>query len=265
MTDYASLFPNLLFDTPATRVLRIKLNSPERKNAMNRGMHDDLLDAFATADRDPDVRSILLTGAGDAFCSGADTTRLGQAVEAAPGEQIFSMFRSARSLVRGFLDTRKPIVTAINGPAVGVGLAIALLADISIAGKNVRLIEGHLRLGVAAGDHAAMLWPLLCGMAKAKYFIMLQEPITGAEAERMNLISLAVEDSELEARSISVAERLAAGAPAALEWTKHTFNHWLRQAEPIFEASLALELAGFHTPDAVEGVAAINQRRPPMF
>ncbi len=140
-----------------------------------------------------------------------------------------------------------------------------LLADISIASKEARLIDGHTRLGVAAGDHAAIVWPLLCGMAKAKYYLLLCDPLTGAEAERIGLISLAVEDAELDAKAVEIATRLAEGAPNAIRWTKYALNNWLRQAGPIFDTSLALEFMGFSSPDVQEGLAAHKEKRRPAF
>ena len=120
-----------------------------------------------------------------------------------------------------------------------------LLADISIAAKDARIIDGHTRLGVAAGDHAAIVWPLLCGMAKAKYYLMLCEPVSGEEAERIGLVSLAVEPADLLPKAYEVAERLAHGSQSAIRWTKYALNNWLRSAGPTFDTSLALEFMGF--------------------
>src|SRR5256714_9289191 len=157
------------------------------------------------------------------------------------------------------------IVSAMHGPAVGAGLVCGLLADISIAAKNARLIDGHTRLGVAAGDHAAIIWPLLCGMAKAKYHLMLWEPLTGEEAERIGLVSVCVDDADVHDRALDIAVRLAAGSPTAMRWTKLALNNWLRLAGPAFDASLALEFLGFTGPDAVEGIAALRGKRAPDF
>ena len=141
----------------------------------------------------------------------------------------------------------------------------ALLADISIAAKSARIVDGHTKLGVAAGDHAAIIWPLLCGMAKAKYHLMLCEPVSGQEAEALGLVSLCVDDDALQEKALEIAGKLAAGAPAALRWTKYALNNWLRQAGPIFDTSLALEFMGFGSPEAKEGVSALQQRRAAQF
>jgi len=140
-----------------------------------------------------------------------------------------------------------------------------LLADISVAGRNARIIDGHTRLGVAAGDHSAIVWPLLCGMAKAKYYLLLCESLTGAEAERIGLVSLLADDTEVVGRALAAAERLRDMPPAAVRWTKHALNNWLRTAGPAFDASLAMEFMGFSGPEVQEGLAALRQKRRPNF
>ena len=173
--------------------------------------------------------------------------------------------REARDLVRNMIDCSKPVVSAINGPAVGAGLAAALLADIPIAARSAVILDGHTTLGVAAGDHAVVIWPLLVGMAKAKYHLLTNEPIDGVEAERLGLVAKVVADDELLPEARAIAEKLAAGSLDALSWTKHTLNHWLRAAYPAFDASLAYEFLGFLGPDAPEGLAAAREKRPPHF
>jgi enoyl-CoA hydratase len=163
------------------------------------------------------------------------------------------------------INCSKPLVSAIHGPAMGAGLVAGILADISIVAKSARIMDGHTRLGVAAGDHAVIAWPLLCGMAKAKYYLLTCEWLSGEEAERLGLVSLCVEDEDLESRSLEVAETLANGAQSAIRWTKHTLNHWYRTMAPAFDASLALEMYGFGGPDPVEGLAAARERRTAHF
>jgi enoyl-CoA hydratase len=175
------------------------------------------------------------------------------------------VWREARDMVYNVINCGKPIVSAINGPAVGAGLVVAILADISIAAKSARLIDGHTKLGVAAGDHAVIIWPLLCGMAKAKYHLLLCETVTGEEAERIGLVSLAVPDDELQGRALEIATRLAEGAQSAIRFTKYALNNWLRAAGPLFDTSLALEFLGFNGPELPEGAAALREKRPPRF
>jgi len=148
---------------------------------------------------------------------------------------------------------------------VGAGLAVALLADISVIAETARLTDGHLRLGVGAGDHAAIVWPLLCGMAKAKYYLLTADFIDGREAERIGLVSLCVPADRLMETAWGIADRLAAGSQRALRWTKRSLNNWLRAAGPIFDNSLALEMLSFAGPDVREGVRAIREKGPPRF
>src|SRR2546422_9039257 len=107
-------------------------------------------------------------------------------------------------MVYNLINCSKPVVAAINGAAVGAGLALAILADISIAAASARLIDGHTRLGVAAGDHAAIIWPLLCGMAKAKYYLLTADFLDGREAERIGLVSLCVPGAEVLPKALDV-------------------------------------------------------------
>ena len=175
------------------------------------------------------------------------------------------VWKEARDLVYNIINCSKPLVSAMEGPAVGAGLVAGVLADISIAGKTARIIDGHTRLGVAAGDHAAIVWPLLCGMAKAKYYLMLCEAVSGEEAERIGLVSLCVDDAEVQDKALDVARKLAKGSPTALRWTKYALNNWYRMAGPTFDTSLALEFMGFTGPDAREGLASLKEKRRPNF
>ena len=175
------------------------------------------------------------------------------------------VWREARDLVYNMINCSKMIVSAMHGPAVGAGLVAGLLADISIAARDARIIDGHTRLGVAAGDHAAIVWPLLCGMAKAKYYLLLCEQVSGEEAERIGLVSLCCEQAELQAKALEVARKLNAGAQTALRWTKYSLNNWLRMAGPGFDASLALEMLGFTGPEVKEGIASLREKRKPSF
>ena len=153
----------------------------------------------------------------------------------------------------------------MRGVAVGAGLVCGLLADVSLATKDCRILDGHTRLGVAAGDHAAMIWPLLCGMAKAKYYLLTCDTLLGAEAERIGLITEALDDAALDDRAVAIASRLAEGAQTAIRWTKYALNNWLRQAGPTFDASLALEFMGFDSPDVKEGLRSHQEKRKPEF
>ncbi len=263
MSDRYARYTRLKLDYPHPRVLRITMNRPERLNATDSVMHNELGEIWRDIDADPDVNAVVLTGAGKAFSAGGDFDMI-EGIISDP--QIRAQnWKEARDLVYNVINCGKPIVSAIRGPAVGAGLVAGLLADVSIAAKDARIIDGHTRLGVAAGDHAAIIWPLLCGMAKAKYYLLLCDPLSGAEAERIGLISLAVDDAELDAKALEIAKRLAEGAPSAIRWTKYALNNWLRMAGPTFDASLALEFLGFAGPEPREGLASHREKRKPKF
>jgi enoyl-CoA hydratase len=263
MTDRYARYTRLLFDRPHPRVLRITMSNPGRLNSADQAMHRELAEIWRDIDADESVNAAILTGEGKAFSAGGDF----EMIEKITGdfEARARVWKEARDLVYNVIDCGKPVVSAMRGPAVGAGLVCGLLADISIASREARIIDGHTRLGVAAGDHSAIVWPLLCGLAKAKYYLLLCDAVSGAEAERIGLISLAVEDSELDSKAVEIATRLAEGAQSAIRWTKYALNNWLRLAGPSFDASLALEMLGFTGPEVREGLASLREKRKPSF
>ena len=263
MTDRYASYQRLAFDWPADGVLRVTMNNPERLNAADAIMHRELAEIWRDVDADDAVRCVVLTGAGKAFSAGGDFEMIQGIVD--DFEIRARILKEARDIVRNIIDCEKPVVSAMRGPAVGAGLVCGLLADISIATPEARIIDGHTRLGVAAGDHAVIVWPLLCGMAKAKYYLLTCDPLSGEEAERIGLISLCVPDDQLDAKALEVANKLAQGAQRAIRWTKHSLNHWLRSAGPAFDASAALEMLGFTGPEAKEGLASHREKRKPKF
>jgi enoyl-CoA hydratase len=232
-------------------------------NTADAAMHAELGEIWRDVDADPTVNAAIITGAGKHFSAGGDFGMI-QTTLTDP-EFRARNWKEARDIVYNIINCNKPVVSAMRGVAVGAGLVCGMLADISIATKDCRIIDGHTRLGVAAGDHAAIIWPLLCGMAKSKYYLLLCEQVLGEEAERIGLVSLCVEDADLEAKSIEVATKLAEGAQSAIRWTKLALNNWLRMAAPTFDASLALEFLGFTGNDVKEGLASHLEKRPPAF
>ena len=249
---------------PNDSVLDIQMKAANGKlpTAGHRG-HEDLCRIWRDIGDDDSVRCAVLRGEGMGFSGGGDL-KLVQDM-ANDFDTRTRVWKEARDLVYNIINCDKPIVSAMHGPAVGAGLVAGLLADISIAAKSAKIVDGHTRLGVAAGDHAAIIWPLLCGMAKAKYYLMLCEPVTGEEAEHIGLVSLCVEDDQLLNKAYEVADKLAHGSQTAIRWTKYSLNNWLRQAGPSFDTSLALEFMGFAGPDVREGVASLKEKRPPHF
>lgn len=262
MTDPYARYTRLRFDRPHPKVLRITMDNG-RMNTADNALHAELADIWRDVDRDPSVNAAILTGAGKVFSAGGDFAMIRENID--DFQSRARQWKEAREIVYNVINCSKPVVSAMRGVAVGAGLVCGLLADVSIATKDCRIIDGHTRLGVAAGDHAAIVWPLLCGLAKAKYYLLLCDEVLGAEAERIGLVSLAVEDAELDARSVAIATRLAEGAQSAIRWTKYALNNWLRAAGPTFDTSLALEFLGFSGPEVKEGLAAHLEKRKPSF
>lgn len=258
-----SRYEFLKLDQRADGVLVVTFDNPGKLNAVTEQGHSELVFLWPEVDVDPDVRVVLLRGEGRAFSAGGDY-RMIESIMSEPATHR-RVLKETRELVRNIIECSKPIVSAINGVAVGAGLAAALMADIPVAGRSARILDGHTTIGVTAGDHAAVIWPLLMGMAKAKYHLMTNHPIDGEQAERMGLVAKVVDDDDLDSFTEELATELATGAQEAIRWTKHTLNHWLRMAYPIFDASVAYEFLGFGGADVEEGIAASQEKRRPDF
>lgn len=260
--DY-SHYEGLLVERPEDGILLVTLNRPEKFNAADEEMHESMGRIWLDIGRDPDTRVAVVTGAGRAFSAGGDIEM--ERRNLGDFRRVAETMRQANDLVYNMLQCEKPIISAINGVAVGAGLAIALLADISIIAEDVRFTDGHVRIGLAAGDHSVMLWPLLCGMAKAKYYLLTSDFLDGREAERIGLVSKAVPGDQLMEEAMTVARKLSTGSQDAIRWTKKALNNWLRTAGPLFDASLALEMIGMFGPDMSEGLDAVIGKRQPEF
>jgi enoyl-CoA hydratase len=256
-------YQHILFERREPHILWMTLNRPEVLNAADARLHTELVEVWNTIDGDPTVHVVVVTGAGRAFSAGGDLKLVEDAYR--NYDEVLRILDEARDLVYNMLHCSKPIISAINGPAVGAGLVVALLADISIAGEGARLADGHVRMGVAAGDHAAIIWPLLCGMAKSKYYLLTSEFVSGQEAERIGLVSLCVPDDQLLDKALEVATNLATGPRQAIRFTKRALNQWLLQAGPIFDHSLALEMLGFFSEDMMAGLEGLRQKRSAAF
>ena len=263
MSDRYSKYDKLKFDYPAERVLRITFDRPETFNSVDAKTHTQMTDMWVDIDRDPDINAVIVTGAGKAFSAGGDFSLIESMIGNSHG--IMKTWKEAKDLVYNIINCNKPIISAINGPAAGAGLVVGILADVSIAGKKAKIVDGHPRLGVAAGDVAAIIWPLLCGMAKSKYYLVTCRPVSGEEADRIGLVSMCVEDDILQQTALDIATELANGSQSAIRWTKYSLNNWLRQAGPIFDASTALEMLGFMSEDVKEGVLSHREKRAPNF
>lgn len=257
-------FEFLRFDPQPDGVMLVTLNRPEVMNATNNRMHWELTQLWGVVNDDPRVKAVVVTGAGDrAFSAGGDLSVVEEMANSQ--EATMRVMKEASDIVYNMLACDKPIISAINGTAVGAGLAVALLADVSVMAEDARLTDGHTRLGVSAGDHAAIVWPLLCGMAKAKYYLMTADFVDGKEAERIGLVTFCAPREEVLQKSLAIAANLARGSQAAIRATKKSLNNWMRMAGPIFDNSLATEMLCFLGPDVKEGLAALREKRQADF
>jgi enoyl-CoA hydratase len=258
-----SEYERLRFERRDHGVLLITMDRAEVYNAADEQMHGELARVWADVSADPETRVAVITGAGKAFSAGGDLAMVRRM--AGHHDRVAHMLSEMSDMVYNIINCEKPIVSAINGVAVGAGTVVALLADISICALDARLGDGHVKLGVSAGDHAAILWPLLCGMAKARYYLLTGEMITGEEAERLGMVSKAVPRDEVLGEALRVADSLATGSQLAIRWTKRSLNNWLKMAGPIFDQSAAYEMLCFMGPDVLEGAAALTEKRAPRF
>lgn len=249
-------------------VLLITMATGRKKNAMTAELHAELAGIWGPIGRDSRIRAVVIAGGADAFSAGGEigwVKELAAKPTTPEGRADFSDFDELLAIPLGMMNLDKPVVSAIEGAAVAGGLAVALMADISVAAEDAILCDGHVRGGLVAGDHAALMWPLLCGMAKSKLYLLTGRQLDGAEASRIGLVSMAVPAAEVLPTAMRIAEDLAAGPQLAIRWTKRALNGWLRQAQPIFEHSAALERLSFLHPDMAEGLEAILAGRPPRF
>jgi enoyl-CoA hydratase len=245
-------------------VLRVTIAHPTSPvNAVDEALHDDLRRLCARLKREAEARAVLLTGRGRAFSAGGDFAWFPQLRE--PG-RMEALRRDAKQLVWDLLDVEIPIVAALNGPAMGLGASIALLCDVIFMADTATLGDPHVKVGLVAGDGGAAIWPLAVGPARAKQYLLSGDPLTAAEAERIGLVNRVVPAADLDREAMAFATRLAAGAPLAVRYTKLSVNKLIKDALNVaFDTSTALELVTFQSEDHQEALAAIREKRPPVF
>lgn len=245
-------------------IATLTLDNPTRKNAVNRRMHLELERVWDDIDADDDIRVAVITGAGDAFCSGIDLSGLKQ--EADTGKRGRPRTRGARRLFWNMLDCEKPIIAKVRGVAYGLGVNIAIASDIVIAAEGARFCDSHVKAGIAPGDGGAALWPLLIGFHRAKEFIMTGDPLDAKRAAELGLINYCVPEAELDSFVDTMANKLAAGPPLAISYGKLAVNTMLKQlVAGAFETSMAYDQLTLRTKDHTEGATAFLERRKPKF
>jgi enoyl-CoA hydratase len=219
------------------QILCLTLNRPDRLNAITPAMHTELARIFADIRDDDAADVVTLTGAGRAFCAGADLKE-----PPMDKETVDKIFIEARDILVNMLELDKPIISAVNGPATGLGVTLALFADIVIASDQARLGDTHVKVGLTAGDGGAVIWPLLVGVNKAKELLMTGEVITAAEALRIGLVNYVVPHDTLNEKVMEMAGQLVGGHTMAIRSTKRAVNLYVRwMLNQVFDYSCAME------------------------
>jgi enoyl-CoA hydratase len=245
-------------------VLRVVIDHPRSElNAVDAVLHEELTRCFEELRLEDEARAVLLTGSGRAFSAGGDFNWFPDLQK--PGA-LEALRREGKQLIWNLLDVEVPIVCAINGHAIGLGATIALLCDTIFAARSATIADPHVRVGVVAGDGGAIAWPLAVGPAIAKRYLMTGDPLTAEEAQRIGLINEVTDDDQLDETAMAFAERLAAGAPLAVRYTKMAVNQLVKQAmTTAYDYALTMELLTFHSDDHTEALAALKEKRAPRF
>lgn len=245
-------------------VLEVVIDHPDtRLNAVDELLHDELTQLMAALRDQRVARAVLLTADGPAFSAGGDYAWF-QTLRSA--ERLHLLLRDAKQLIWDLLDIPVPVVCALNGSAVGLGAAIALLCDVIVMSDAAVLADPHVKVGVVAGDGGTAIWPLAVGPALAKQYLLTGDPVPAAEAHRLGLVNEIVAPAEVLARGRHWAQRLAAGAPLAVQYTKMAVNKQVKEALNVsFDVATAYEGITFLSRDHVEAIDAIRERRAPHF
>jgi enoyl-CoA hydratase len=256
------MYQSILYSVDAG-IAVVRFNRPHRLNAVTQQVYDELQDAFAKAEGEPAVRAILLTGVGRAFCVGADLK------EHKSGRSAFDRrqyLQGEQHVCRRILDLHKPVVSAVNGYALGAGAEIALASDFVVMSKSAQIGLPEISLGNFLGGGVTSLLPRLVGLAKARELVFLGERIDGAEAVRIGLANRFFDDEGFLEAAASFAARLAQKAPISMRLAKEQLNF---AAESTLNAAMRAELEGMTfvgtTRDWQEGVDAFAEKRTPVF
>jgi enoyl-CoA hydratase len=267
MVDY-SKYQNIKVEKK-DKIATVTLNRPEFLNVMNSQTMDEYESVMRELSKDNEVRVIILTGAGKAFSAGGDIKGMKARTEDPVRQNEYIMgpeMGRSKQLILNMVDMEKPIICALNGVASGLGATIALFCDIIIAAKTARIGDPHVRVGIVAGDGGSVIWPLLVGPARAKEYLLTGDLVNADEAERIGLINKVVEPEQLYPTALAFAQRLAAGAPKAIGWTKLSINRWLKEGiNLIMDTSLGLEWLTFVSKDHCEAVDAFLEKREPKY
>jgi enoyl-CoA hydratase len=249
----------------APGVLEVRLDRPDKRNAIDLTMHRELVECFRALRSFPDVGAVLLTGAGTMFSAGGSVQMI-KSLAAADWRDVVAIHEEAVELVRELLLVGPPIVTAARRAAIGLGATIALLSDVIVASDDLVLADTHVSLGMVAGDGGTLIWPMVLGPARAKEYLLTGRRMSAEDACRWGLVNHVVPIDEVEERALEIATELASGARQAIAWTKKAVNApILRELMTLGSLSSALEALTMHQPDLREGAAAYIERREPQW
>ncbi len=239
----------------------LTLNRPERLNAVNGSMHSELSTVFLDLQADGDVLAAVITGAGRGFSAGGDFSGASMATKSG-----LTMMQEARRIVDSILDLEKPLISAVNGPAVGLGATIALCCDMVVASSNARFGDPHVKMGITAGDGGAVIWPLLIGVNRAKQWLMTGDLMSAQEAYELGLVNRVVDEGKALDEAVAIARRLSTGAPFAIQSTKVSVNKIIKAiSNLVLPLSLSLEEMSMTKEDHREAVRAFQEKREPKF
>jgi 2-(1,2-epoxy-1,2-dihydrophenyl)acetyl-CoA isomerase len=245
---------------------KVELNRPDRMNAWNEQFAYDMLAAIGEVTDNPEVRAVVITGAGRAFSSGADLKESAERAGDGPVDVHKILTERYHPLITGIRTMPKPVVAAVNGPAVGIGLSLALACDLVVAAHSAYFLLAFVNIGLVPDGGSSLLVPSRVGFARAAELAMLGERLGARKAVDWGLINEAWPDEEFAARTDALLDRLAAGPTRSYAGTKRQLNQWLYQhmdAQLEFEAGIQREMAG--SGDFAEGLAAFAEKRPPRF
>jgi 2-(1,2-epoxy-1,2-dihydrophenyl)acetyl-CoA isomerase len=247
------------------QVAWITLNRPDARNAITDTMREELFAVLADARTNPDVRALVITGAGKGFCTGADLSGRGGG-PTGPGAAREMMRTRSQRLIRSVWELEKPVIAAVNGVAAGLGAHLAFASDLIIASADARFIEVFVRRGIAVDAGGAFLLPRLIGLAKAKELVFFGEDLSAEEALRIGLINRVVGPDQLQQATREWAEKLAQGPTYAIGMSKHLLNRSLESdLTTAFEEEAFAQCLVTQSEDTKEGMRAFMEKRVPKF
>ncbi len=245
----------------------ITLNRPDRLNTFTPEMNREIVDAFKTGERDAEVRCIILTGAGKAFCAGEDLSNLKTIYESDQNPSLGEELKARHNpMILKIYSSPKPVIAAVNGAAAGAGFSLALACDLRIASEKASFYEAFVKVGLAPDSGFSYFLPRLIGMAKAKEFAYFGERMDSKEAERLGIVNKVVPAEELMKVTQEWASKLSQGATTAIGLTKRAFNRsFVTELPEALEYEAYLQEMASHTADHKEGVKAFYEKRQPTF